>query len=288
MDMFRIKSAAYRKGQNEKKMHASGGFIKIYIFFSCLAFLIVACAYYIGKKIPSNELAISDPVADRYEVAGVDLNQNPELDPSLDPNLYYGQTYPRPQGGDPQLADTLPEQIAQQGASDPAAQARLATTSVLVFSSKINDRISFEYPATMRVQEGAVGNGITFTLRGVSGSSKTVDDDTYITYEKSQSGCFDPIRSFAIDPSMGIDYRILHPQKTFFAEEKYQAIRTDEEVGRYVDAGSDPDRSLVLVSNICVQTAIPTKMSITSGSLSARDMDYLIKIHDAILSKLTL
>lgn len=271
----------------------SGGFIKVYIFLSCLAFLIVACAYYVGKKIPSDDIVISDPVADRYQVAGIDLNENPSLYPDRPSDPYanpYLDAYPRNDAGTGAPADySAPQpQLSEQVRPD-AAVAPIATTSKLVFTSANNDRISFSYPADMKVREekrsgGISGQGeaIVFTLTNPQGKSITA------IYDKSQSGCFDPLRSFAIDPSSGYDYRILYPQKTFFIEEKYQALRNDEEIGKYAFAWSDPARPLVLTSNVCAQTAIPTRLRISSTQFTAADKAYLVSVHDMILSEITL
>lgn len=289
---------------NKKHSMHARGFIKVYIFFLCLIFLVIAAAYYVGKKFPSNEIIINDPVASRYEVAGVDLNENPSLYPDrpIDPNAdsyerEYLNTYPRnsaPSDANWQLALAQPQapannnlqnpvqtaQLPEQESAQPSAQ--MASSTTLTFVSKENNRISFAYPADMKVREGRSGEAIVFTLTNPESKSLTV------TYEKAQSGCFDPLRSFAVDPSSGNDYRILYPQKSFVIEEKYQALRNDEEIGRYIFAGNDPTRPFALTSNVCAQTAVPTRLRITSTQFTAADKAYLMGVHDVILSKITL
>ncbi len=303
------------------------------LFIASAIFLLVACMHYIGKRIPTGDLEITDRVADRHETAGIDrsdyrssgLQDNRAYDSyevrdleaeararSLDERAraLREPRYVPDMSAVPDAAGSLvpEESVAASEAApvsvvvprdEPAQASALPEQSILAddravpvqqktFTSKTNARISFRHPADVSVTEKKASGDpddttVIFTIRQPDGRIISM------THDKVRSGCFDHLRAFAIDPkTTTVDYRIISPEQSLTIEGKYKARRTNEEIGSYARAGSDPERPFVYVSNVCVQTAVPARIRLSSTQFKAGEKGLLSDIYDSILSSLTL
>ncbi len=309
------------------------GFLHVTLFIACAIFLLVACVHYIGKRIPTGDLQITDHVADRHETAGIDNSDIRSA--GLEDNRAYDSYETRDLEAEararalderaralrqsryvpdvPAVSDTTRAPVSMDSAEtggsaqvavfappDESVPANVSPHEPVsadngtgsapqkTFTSKTNARISFRHPADVSVTEKKASDDpddttVIFTIRQPDG--RTIS----MTYDKVRSGCFDYVRAFAIDPKSAIiDYRIISPEQSLFLESKYKARRTDEEIGSYAKAGSDPTRPFVYVANVCAQTAVPTRIRLSSVQFKAGEKAVLSGIYDSILSSLTL
>lgn len=286
---------------NRYKNHSSG-FLHATLFIVCSLFLVIAGATYIGKRIPTGDTRFIDPVASRHEEAGI---YNPDRNP-YDPGFDSYAVRDIEAETQARLEEERARELIRQKeveifhpSPDPESVDQNITIASIdqnpptppepnkSFTSKINNRISFEYPSSATVTERKVSGGIAdatiiFTIKDQNNRSISM------TYDKVQGGCFDPIRSFAVNPDSGLDYRSLSPTQSLVIEGKYKAERTDEEIGSYIYAGKDPERPFIYASNICVQMAIPTRLRLSSTQFRAGEQAELSSIYDGILAKLSL
>lgn len=292
--------------------HAAGapGFLHVTLFIICSLFLLVVGVHQIGKRIPVDTVEILDPDGGKYEEAGIardyDSYRVDEADAqararqqALD-TLYRGVDVrtvpdpvpPQPRSPQPASDDVADSRVSAQDSEIGLDQAETPRQSQLssqanLFTSKINERISFRYPAGAKVTEknmsaSAESHAIAFTI--VDSEKRAIS----VEYDKVAGGCFDPIRSFAISPDTVIDYRILAPTRSISVEGKHSGERTDEEIGSYVFAGLDPARPFIYASNVCIQSAVPTRLRLSSTQFKAGERDALASMYDLILSEITI
>ncbi len=294
------------------------GFIVTYLTILSAIFLIVVAVSFVGKRIPTGDLEILDPDGGRYEEAGIakdyDSYRVDDLDAQAEQDRLAALYREREVYVRPVMPASAPDRAADVRASAPlsapakapssaptalvpaASPARGTTTDSAkrlpvpaenAFVSKINSRISFSYPSGAKVTErkpagAASDSAISFTVSMADGN------DISISYDKAAGGCFDPIRSFAISPGSRIDYRNLSASRSLIIEEKYQAQRTDEEIGSYAFAGSDPARPFIYAANVCAHTPVPSRIRLVSTEYRAGDKDLVLAAFDMILSKMAL
>jgi hypothetical protein len=271
-------------------MHRQEGFIHVYLYIICTIFVVVVVAYHIGKKIPNGEIEITDRIADRYEEAGIEKPARQPSDRQYDSyeirdiepkNTEPVRTTPIPvQSQTPPQSQQLPTQLGPSTPNDLGLSSK-------TFTSKINNRISFDYPvdATVTERNVAAGSAVTAIVFTIKNADNRIIS---MTYDKVTSGCFDPIRAFAVDPATVIDYRIIGESQSMSVEGKYEAQRTDEEIGSYTFAGSNPNRPFIYTSNVCVRTAVPTRIRLSSTQFKAGEQAVLVGLYDLILSRITL
>lgn len=138
-----------------------------------------------------------------------------------------------------------------------------------IYKAKINPRISFPVPGGSSVVEKGTKRDPVFEIH---------DGSLVYTMLISQveQGCFDPIMSFAISPSTGVDFRIINNQNDVTLTSSYQAKITDEEYGTY--SGAYAQRTTA-----CILTAVPTKFEIRSSSFARKEASESFAIFGRII-----
>ncbi len=293
-----------RRKRNTEHVAGTPGFLHATLFIICSLFLIVVASHQIGKRIPTGSIEILDPDGGRHEEAGIardyDTYRVDKADAearakqqALD-SMYRGVNVRQVSEPVPDApAESAPVNNVNAMPNDAASTDDAANSAVTptmesnLFTSKINERISFKYPAGAKVTEknmstGAESHAISFTITDSAKRAISVE------YDKVAGGCFDPIRSFAISPNSIIDYRILAPTRSLNVEGKHPAERTDEEIGSYLFAGPHPERPFIYASNVCIQSAIPTRIRLSSTQYKAGEKDALVSMFDLILSEITI
>lgn len=205
-----------------------------------------------------------------------DAEPNSQTSTNINPSLGAAGNNPGANVG--QTMNTL----AANSANNTNAPALARPQVQAAFVSKNNDRVSFLYPEGSAVKEEKKGETLLFTI------TDPANKKIFISYDKVRTGCYDPIRSFAIEPNSIIDYRLVYPRKNIVIEGKYDALRSDEEMGSYSLAGNDPALPVVYTTNVCAQTAIPTRVRISTTDYRRGDLSAVMQMYDLVLGKMSL
>jgi hypothetical protein len=175
------------------------GFIHGYLLSIFAILFIIVCAYAIGKLIPTGEVVLRDPVAERYESAGIEKpieemdlqlgrsasgnqdanygitvqNSNPDqrnVEVDVRPeDAYISLPHYESQPDDAETSggNTVTNASANSNlnsnssnSGDQSAPTPTPTIDMKTFTSKLNSRISFQYPSDARVNEEKKGESV--------------------------------------------------------------------------------------------------------------------------------
>jgi hypothetical protein len=156
----------------------------------------------------------------------------------------------------------------------------IPTEETVLFESKIINRLSFRVPAQSTITESGTPRSFTITIDASHAVGSTIKEEIYtMRIRRDVDQCQDILYSFAIDPTLGVDYRIIHSQKQSALKNTYRVIQAHEEFGTY--AGNMGIRTVA-----CVQSALPAKIEIQSSGFKRNEINDGFTVMGAMIDSL--
>jgi hypothetical protein len=150
----------------------------------------------------------------------------------------------------------------------------------VLFESKIVKKLSFLVPAQSKITESGTPRSFTITIDASHAVGSTIKKEIYtMRIRRDVDQCQDILYSFAIDPSLGVDYRIIHSQKQSALKNTYRVIQAHEEFGTY--AGNMGIRTVA-----CVQSELPAKIEIQSNGFKRNEINDGFTVMGAMIDSL--
>ncbi len=284
------------------------GFFRAYALFILALVSVAYGAYFLGKLVPTSPkfvenqyqkiYAENDPslyrnagdaqlvneYATRFDDSPSNYPDSPRTNyqPGYQSNTTVG-TNPNPiqqvPGAQVILDQPAPQNTSGDQTSQPNTQPNPQTNNLTAnlptdtFESTINKRVSFQVPAGSQIKESGTDKALALTITTSEGKIFNMNVNKVI------DGCFDPVKSFAIDASAPVDYRIIHDQREISLQNTFRALRMYEEYGTYAGGFG-------LRGNVCVQSAIPTRIEIRTANYGRAETSEAFKVFEGLITYL--